>query len=334
MTPRGIARAVAAGELVRLRTGRFIAAAAWAEARPEARHLVALAAAQCESSKRILSHRSAATLHGLPVWSRWLADEPGPDDERWLEEPLTVHTSGLALRGGTASPLHIRHRDALEPEDVVAVNGFACTTPERAVADVARSEPFPIALACADALLRTTLRNGRAVDHDGWQAWRRRTLERVEQRPGQPGNRALRAIAYLADPRADSPLESASRLRLLQCGIEFEVQKRVRGTDGRTYYPDFWLTVEEIFGECDGRVKYVDEEMRGGSGADDVWFDEKLRHDAIGGALGRRGIRWAARHVTTVERFAAHLRSLGVTVPGRASRTLGVELACFLDALP
>ena len=335
MTGRGIAAAVRSGSLTRLRTGWFVPASGWEAVKPDARHLAAVVAAQRVAPSRIVfSHRSAATLHRLPVWSRWLADEPGSEDERWLSETRVVHTTVASGARRVPEPSRVRHRESLSADDIVRVDGFECTSLERTLFDIARSEPFPIALACADEALRREVRCGRLVDRERWAAWRERILGRVRAYAGRPGSRAVRALALLADPRVDSPLESGSRLRFLQVGIEVELQHEVIGADGRRHYLDFWLKHQNLFGECDGKIKYSDVELRHGRSAGDVFFAEKLRQDAVSGAIMMRGVRWAARHVVTGARFAAHLRSLGVEVPGRASHAFGADVASFLDMLP
>lgn len=329
MSERGISTAIRDGRLSRLRRGWYAEAEFWRRARPEDRHLAALIAAHRDApGSPVFSHRSAATLHDLPVWSRWAAGSTQDADAR------VAHTTVPGSARGSFGPRTVRHRDALAETEVQAVGELRCTTPDRTIFDLARSEPFPIALACADALLRREVRVGRSVDAQRWQNWRDRMLARAEAHPRAHGMRAVRALAALADPRSDSPLESISRLRLLQVGIDVDLQVPVPGEGGSTYYLDFRFRGMDVFGECDGKAKYLDPSLRGGRTADEVVHAEKRRHDWISGTQRLTGVRWGATDTVTAARFATRLSSFGIPMPGRATLAYGPAIAAFLDCLP
>lgn len=339
VSERSIPEAVRSGVLRRLRAGWYIDAVAWNRASDRTRHLAAtLAASRAHTRERtgsahagpgqLLSHRSAATLHGLPVWSRWIrAGSP-------IADPALVHeTVPPGSRNGSAASTK-RHRSPIGGAEVARVEGFRCTALQRTVFDLARTEPFAVALACADESLRRTARNGYRVDHEGWDAWRRALLERAAQLPRGRGVRAVRALAALAHPLADSPLESVSRLRLLQLGIDAELQFPVPAEDGGTLRLDFRFAGLGLFGECDGRAKYSDEGLRQGRTAEDISYAEKLRYDWICGSTGMRGVRWGAAQAVSAERLADRLRAFRVPVPGTATGRYGPEIAGFLNRLP
>lgn len=331
MTKRGIADAVHRGELSRLRLGWYFANGG-DEDRPEQRHLAAVIAASGASGQQpVFSHRTAATLHGWPVWSRWLA---GENAGAAFDEQFIVHVMDPPHGRGSSARQLARHRGVLAQNDVTRVGDFRCTSANQTLLDVARTEPFPVTLACADAYLRGQMRVGREIDIESWRAWRTEMLGRADAVPRGRGVRAVRALARLAHPLADSPLESVSRLRLLQLGIDVELQVPVRSDTGGLWYLDFRFKEMPFFGEVDGKAKYLDDSLRGGRTAEEVVLAEKRRHDWISGTQQLRGLRWGAREVVSETRFSEFLMACGVAVPGRATRAYGAAVAYFLDRLP
>lgn len=335
MTARQIARAVVDRRLIRLRRGWYIAGDRWDTADSVERHLAALVAARHESARpQVCSHRSAATLLGLPAWSSWLESVSRPRSSAPQRDPLTVHITAPRSSNGRSGPHIVRHRSTLGDGDLLRIAGFDCTSPERTILDLARTEPFIFAFAAAETMLRKLVRQGRSIDVEAWEAWRGRLLERIAQLPRGRGVVAARVIARIAGPRSDSVLESVSRLRLLQLGFDVEQQVPVPGPNGNTLFLDFRLTGLDVFGECDGKSKYTDPDLRGGSSADEVLYAEKRRHDWVTATTRMRGIRWGAADVLTAARFADRLRAFTVPVPGRPTLAYGGEVAAFLRRLP
>jgi hypothetical protein len=99
----------------------------------------------------------------------------------------------------------------------------------------------------------------------------------VRHWPGAAG--ALRA-ATLADGRAESPLETRGRLRIVGAGFPVpELQVEIR-TGGRLVaVVDGWFDEPAVAVEFDGRVKYTDP-WRGRSPERVLW-DEKRREDEL-----------------------------------------------------
>lgn len=333
LSKRSIAAEVESGGLVRIRTGWYSYGSAWESAALQTRHLAAIRAAHLASTASPststtstastststspeFSHRSAATLHGLPVWSKWLA-RVFPDPERQAPpNPRIVHVVH-ATRHGRPRERLVRHRSTLSPSDrcttVIEPHlELQCTSPLRTIIDLARTEPFGIALACSDACLRNAFRVHREVDHESWHHWREQLLTRLHEAPRQRGAVAIRRLASLADPRSDSVLESVSRLRFHQLGINVELQTRIPSENGGDLSLDFLLVEHNVFGECDGKIKYTDESLRGTLSPEEVVYAEKRRHDWITGSTGMRGIRWGATDVETLEKFRNRLRSFGI----------------------
>ena len=325
---RDIAASVSEGRLHRLLPGWYAPAPFWTEADAPTRQLTLLSALRrSPRPPPIFSHLSAATLHELPVWSGWLGWESAPD-------PGLAHVLVRPGARGNAAAAVMRHRSSRDPADVTQLRGFSCTTPDRTLLDLARTVPFPVALAAADAVLAQSVRRGSELDLAAWQEWRARLLERARGLTGSRGVRAVRALAHLAHPLADSPLESVSRLRLLQLGIDVELQFPVASESGGTYRVDFRFAGLEVFGECDGSVKYREPEFLRGRSLDAVIESERRRYNWICGVTGMRGVRWGAREARTANGLAGHLRACHVPFPGRATRRFGPEVADFLDRLP
>ncbi len=103
-----------------------------------------------------------------------------------------------------------------------------------------------------------------------------------------PGIRSVDAFAEFVDPRSESALESWSRGHMIVCGLPRpDVQREVRGADGRRYRADFLWEEYAVIGEADGLGKY---------GTDPVavrraLVEERARHQALE-ASGWIIVRW------------------------------------------
>ncbi|WBB81561.1 hypothetical protein O7606_09465 [Micromonospora sp. WMMD882] len=199
---------------------------------------------------------AAAALHG--------AGQVTPDD------PIDV-LAPAGVRVGSAAGLRV-HRAAVTPDDIIvhaeshgvasasphhatggnlhraaggtrhpSVLGAAplrVTSPVRTCWDVARWLPPVEAVVVVDALLarRSTSRDalrGYALDRAGDRGWR-----------------ALLRVVDLADPGAESPQESRTRVRLVQAGLPRPVTQHVITRGGRFVarvdlaWPEFRVAVE------------------------------------------------------------------------------------------
>ena len=111
--------------------------------RPEERHAVLIRAALPHLAPHwVLSHVSAAVVHGLPIW-RLAADH--------------VHVSRGGSGGARVTRGVHRHVNPLPEDDVTVAGGLTVTSLARTVSDIARSAPFEQALVIADAALSTEL---------------------------------------------------------------------------------------------------------------------------------------------------------------------------------
>lgn len=333
---RAISSHIASGKLLRLRRGWYVSRNSWDRASKPAQHLVAIAAAQADASGVcVFSHRSAATLLGLPVWSEWLQRINERPTARRIEllNTSAVHVITRRSATSTSSPLLRRHRMDLAVEEIVTDGGLRHTSADRTLMDLARSESFGLALVCADILLERMFVFRGQVDEAGLRSWREGMLHYAEQLSGSPGVRAIRALARVADPRSGSPLETMSRLRLMQIGIDVDLQTRVTSKIAGNFYLDFVFRGMDIFGEVDGKVKYTDASMRKGLSPEEIVYREKERQDLIAGSTRMRGVRWGASAIETASLFRERMEAFGVEVPGTPTTRFGLETADFLGSL-
>ena len=263
-----------AGELSTVRPGTYVQGASPDDA--QARHLLLVHAAMAElAPDAVVSHVSAALLHGLPVW--------GIPLER-------VHvTRGRRSGGRRGDRVHV-HAAPLEPEEIVTIGGVAVTSVARTLVDLARGVPFEQAVVVADAALHRHLVGaaGLAV-----------VLEHRTRWPGLPA--ARRALAF-ADARSQSVGESRSRVAMARAALPAPVlQWEVRRHDGRfVAQVDFgWPTLSTV-GEFDGRIKYG-RLVQPDEDAAEVLYREKLREDELR-AEDLGVVRWGW---TDLDRFSS-----------------------------
>jgi hypothetical protein len=227
-----------------------------------ARHVLTVrAAVQSVAPGTVVSHVSAAALHGLTLWG----------------VPLDrVHLTRDRRSGGRCTLLRHVHTAALSDDEVTDVDGTAVTSIDRTLADLARTLPFEPALVTADAALyrhRTTSAAFTAA---------------VARAAGRPGSPPARRVALAAEARSESPGETRSRVAILRAGLpvptlQYEVPELRARTD--FYWPEF-----RTVGEFDGKVKYG-RGLRPGQTSGDVVYAEKLREDALRD-LGYQVVRW------------------------------------------
>lgn len=291
------------GPWLRLQPGVYVDREAHLARTEVERHRVLLdaVATSARGGSAVVSHLSAAVLHGLPLY-------------RFADRAVEVTLAGPA--GGSSRTGLRRHLDALSDDDVVFIDGIACTTLDRTVFDVARTVSVEMALACADAALRREAVSARRFDAAAQEAWRERLRERAVRAAGRRGVRRARQVIEFADGRAELPGESVSRLSLHRLGFrEIDLQIAVAGPRGADYFVDIALGEVRTFWEFDGEVKYRDAAMRGGRSIETVLLDEKRREDWIRGVTQWRVCRGGFRDLRTPETLAARLAAFGVRPP-------------------
>ena len=256
-TDGALCRAVRSGRLIRPRHGLYC--------RPEHADSPALgavaAARACRGS--VVSHRSAALLHGVPLLGTAGDRRPGLT----LPPRSTGDVKGALL-----------HRAQLWPEDIVDVDGTPVTSVARTVADLARSSPIATSVVAADAALHRGLVTRAEIDD---------VLRRCWIWPGI--RRAWRAVPVIDAP-SESPLESVSRLVIEWLGLPAPDLQAVVLARGVSFLArvDFYWPEFGVVGEADGAVKYADRS---------VLFAEKLRQEALE-QLGLVVVRWGWQEVS------------------------------------
>ncbi|WP_235003564.1 hypothetical protein [Blastococcus haudaquaticus] len=180
------------------------------------------------------------------------------------------------------------------------------TSAARTLVDCAREWALEDAVVAMDAAL--------LADHTTPDDLRRATVA-VRHWPG--AGRAARATAH-ADGRAESPLETRGRLRIVGAGLVLpDLQVEIRAGGRLVGVVDAWFDEAAVAIEFDGRVKYTDP-WRGRSPERVLW-EEKRREDELR-ALDIRVVRLADTDVGPGwSRAERRLRGL-LAVPGPAVR--------------
>lgn len=165
---------------------------------------------------------TAAAMHGF--------DTEEPRDLHVLDPP------GCHLR--SADGLVVHRRDGAP---LVLVDGRRATSPAWTAVEVARLLRRPRALATLDAALRS----GTCSRPDLWRA-------AIEQ-AGRRGIVAVRNPIPLADPRAESPMESEARLAMIDGGLPTpELQYEIVDGNGQLRRLDFAWPDQRVAVEYDG----------------------------------------------------------------------------------
>ena len=258
-------RAVRTGRIRRLRRGAYAA--------PDSARdpVIQAVAAQQACRGSVVSHRSAALVHGLPLFG------PLPDRPDLTVAPRTT---------GDVAQAHLR-RATLRDHDVAVVDGVPVTSVARTLVDLARWCGAETAVVAADYAL-----NHQLVDQDAlWDA--------VDLAKRWPRGQRIAAVLRLVDGRSESPLESVSRLRLAHCEVPTpQLQASLYSRGGQFLgRGDFYWDGGGVIGEADGRAKYVDR---------DVLMAEKLRQERLEDA-GLVVVRWSWADLRTVPLLARRI---------------------------
>ncbi|MDO4244308.1 MAG: DUF559 domain-containing protein [Actinomyces sp.] len=158
----------------------------------------------------------------------------------------------------------VRHRFALEPDDVVELGVLRLTGLERTVGDCARFLEPDRALAVVDSLFAVAVSAGqrpwdrRAAIDAATGRLRRRLLDRLAARRGERGVRRARAIINAATPWSQSVWESELRRLCLVHGLRPPEPQMPVGVPGVSYYVDLGWRSERVAVEVDGEIKYLE----------------------------------------------------------------------------
>ncbi len=196
--------------------------------------------------------------------------------------------------------------------EVVDIGGLRALGPARTAIDMVRLHGLWPGVAACDAALRSGLARTDLTDAaDRMQGWPYKTV-------------VDRAIA-LADPGAESYLESLGRGLVIELGIGTPVTQFVLSDGHRTVRGD--IRVNRHLFEIDGRLKYFLQQQ--GRAPEEILWEEKLRQDFITGfklgvsritAFDCHGGRQAA-----LRRLAPGVRRHGATLRHRHERPRAVH---------
>lgn len=198
----------------------------------------------------VISHHSAALIHGLPIL------------ESYPWRPALLVPRAAAQRG---------HRDrtveilavTLADDHVERRGTWSVTTVARTICDLGVDSTEDAALVLLDAGLARGLMSVGELDAT------------IESFAGRVGHQRLRDLARRADPGAESPPETIARLRLAECGLRPKPQIWAYDADGPIGAGDLWVQDFWCYVEIDGDVKYVQ------SRSATPLLDEKLRQERL-----------------------------------------------------
>lgn len=250
----------------RLRPGRYTPANEFDALDTYDRHrLRAVETLRAASADAVLSHQSAAVIHGLDLWNTPLA---------------VAHLTRNRPTGGRRTRHRHVHTAALHLDETAEVAGLRMTTLARTVVDLARTLPFEQAVVAGDHALHSTTLTSEELST---------AADRLAPHAGR--RRVHRVLAQL-DGRAESVGESRSRVLLIRAQFALpDCQPDLFAPDGtHVGRVDFLFEEHGVVGEFDGDVKYT-KHVPTGMTAADVVVAEKKREDRIRGA-GWQVARW------------------------------------------
>ena len=254
--PEELARMLRGGTMTRIRRGAYARTVdQHGEGTVDAKHRrLILATVPQLDPQAVISHASAALLHGLPTWT---------------EATARVHVTRNRRGGARRRALVEVHGAPLDAVDLTLIAGLKVTSLNRTVLDLARTLPWEQAVAAGDRALALGLT--RAELADGLQRMR-----------GWPGiGSARRAVGFL-DVRSESAGESVSRVRIHEAGLPApNPQMEIFDSVGRfVARVDFGWEEKRTLGEFDGKIKYG-ALLKSGQTERDAVLAEKRREDML-----------------------------------------------------
>lgn len=240
----------------------------------------------------VVTDRTAAWLHGVDVLM--------PGEQKTVPPVSVFHRD----RGRLVRLTSVQSGQRMMPaRDIIRVDGVRVTTPLRTALDLGRLEHRDRALAALDAFLHAGL------DHE-------RLLAELERFKGYRGVIQLRSLAPIADAGAQSPPESITRLRWMDCSHAppLTTQIPVIGPDGVTWFLDVGSEGLMMAIEYDGQEFHSE--------------PERQRHDRERREWIAENTPWTV-HVITQRHLFGRERNLEFLIPGwmrEARATLGQRL--------
>jgi hypothetical protein len=187
----------------------------------------------------------------------------------------------------------------------VPLGDFTVTTVAQTAVDIALIVPFHEAVVTMDSALRPR--------EEGQPLATREELRAASERMhGVPGSRRAAAATAFATHLAESPLESVSRVRIMEGGFpEPVLQQEFTLSGGRRALVDFWWPDFGVIGEADGRSKYGGGDDSDPESARRAVIAEKNRENALR-RVSSGFARWEHADVLLPGRLGAILRTAGL----------------------
>lgn len=190
---KALSRALRSGLIVRVRHGAYTFAELWHPLSAEQKHIVRAAAVVREARERqVLSHTTAALLHGSDVWDLDLGG---------------VHVTRPRMNGGRNQAGVARHRGRLRAQEITEVDGITCTSPIRTALDVTTITDVEHALVVACSMLHNELFSKEDL------------VEAAAEWVRHPGSLTTDVVVRLADMRLESVGETRTLYHLWRQGI-------------------------------------------------------------------------------------------------------------------
>ncbi|WP_137723947.1 hypothetical protein [Prescottella subtropica] len=269
------------GTWQRIRPGRYADRALFDELGVYSQHrLLAEETLLSASRDAVLSHQSAAVVHGLDLWRTPLR--------------LTHLTRDRPTGGRRTRHRHV-HSATLTPNEITEVDGLRVTTSARTVVDLARTLPFEQAVVVGDHALHSLPLT--SVD----------LAAAADLLPAHAGRRRAHRVLTQLDGRSESVGESRSRVLMIREQLPLpDCQSVLYDAGGkRLGRVDFLFESLGVVGEFDGRIKYGRLVSEGAVPADVLWA-EKLREDAIRDT-GWQVVRWIWDELDTPDLVARRI---------------------------
>ena len=280
------------GKLVRLHRGAFVEKEVLDLQSPLMRyHLHCLGAFHASRTDVVLSHDSAAAMHGIPILGRY---------------PKLIHVL-VTMQAGTRTEHGYRKHATWHPRAHLEERGtLVLTDLPRTLVEFACTSTLASAVTALDWALRNHGEGSRTP------ITKEALIRCADDLEIRRGRKQLAIALELANPLSESPGESLSRVMIHQLGFPKPIlQQAFSDHGGPIGRVDFWWPDFSLIGEFDGVAKYVREEYSRGKSAAQIVVEEKIREDRLR-ATGPRMTRWGWEIATTPQRLFVHLREAGL----------------------
>lgn len=274
---RAISAKLRSKEWVRIRHGTYTDTRLWTQLNGVGRHeVLTRAVLGTARSELVVSHVSAAVLHGVPTWGLSLDDV----HVTRVDGRIGRHEAGVHQHGGALAEDDVVHLD--EPHRI------AVTHPTRAALEVCTSATVEAAMSVVSLMMHAGLTSPELL--------RQRYEREGKSMVRWPHSRITDVVLRLADPRFESVGECRTFHLMWHAHLplptpQYEVFDENGQLVGRV---DFAWPELGVFLEFDGKIKY-EKLLKPGQRASDVVVREKRREELICRLTGWRCLRlvWA-----------------------------------------